>query len=277
MIKFFKGIAFAINETKPKYIYTTYDLLPKILGLLSRCPSVSTIIYVKSQLPSNDCNNNEDIVLDFPKHINLWSISKLISDGKEAPKDLKGKPLDLEDVPIIGYTSGTTSSPKGVFGTISNAREAGIAMLPVLEKFMEEPEKHIYVAYLPQAHVLEASLELIALLGGCRLGFATPFTLYESAPGLAEGEICDLKLLKPTIMTTVPLVLDRMRKEMYNKLANRTPVSVGLFNYLMDYEIYWTQKGYKCPIVNMVLCNKGRQEFGGHLQHMVCGGAPLSP
>jgi len=214
-------------------------LLPKVCGLLSRCPKLSTIIYVDSQIPSND-NNNE---CDFPKNIKLLSISKLLSDGKQAPESLRGVPLDQEDIPVIGYTSGTTGPPKGVFATLVQAREAGLATFPVVEKFMKNAERHIYVAYLPQAHVLEASIEAIAFLGGCRIGFATPFTLNESAPGLADGEICDLKLLKPTIMTTVPLVLDRMRKEMYYKLANRTPVSTELFNYLIDYKIHWTQKG----------------------------------
>jgi len=46
-------------------------------------------------------------------------------------------------------------------------------------------------------------------------------------------------------MTTVPLVLDRIRKEMYIKLAARTPVSTDIFNYLIDYKSYWYQKGIK--------------------------------
>jgi long-chain acyl-CoA synthetase len=112
-----------------------------------------------------------------------------------------------------------------------------------MEKFMDESERHIFVAYLPQSHVLEASIEMYAFLGGCRIGFATPFTLNESAPGLADGQICDIKLLKPTIMISVPLVLDRMRKEIYHKLNARTPVSADIFTFLTNYKTYWTQKG----------------------------------
>jgi long-chain acyl-CoA synthetase len=236
----FIGITFAVNETESNYMLTTYDLLPKVCNLLARCPKLSTIIYVDSQIQSKNNNNN---ALNFPKNVKLWSMSKLIADGMKAPEDLQGFPLNSEDIMIIGYTSGTTGLPKGVVATIKQVREAGIATLPVIEKFMKDPEKQVYVAYLPQAHILEASIELIAFLGGCRIGFATPFTLNESAPGLADKEICDLKLLKPTIMTTVPLVLDRMRKEMYFKLDNRTPISTHLFNYLIDYKIKWTQKG----------------------------------
>lgn len=144
---------------------------------------------------------------------------------------------------VIGYTSGTNGPPKGVTVTVAQVREAALALLPACEKFMAHPERTIYVAYLPQVHVLEATMELVTFLGGARIGFASPLTLNESAPGLASGVVCDLKLLKPTVMAAVPLVLDRMRKEMYLKLRKRTPFSTDLFNYLIKYKIDWTHKG----------------------------------
>ena len=144
---------------------------------------------------------------------------------------------------VIGYTSGTNGPPKGVSLTIAQIREAALTLLPACEKFMAHPERHTYIAYLPQVHVLEASMELVTFLGGARIGIGNPLTLNESAPGLADGVICDLKLLKPTVMAAVPLVLDRMRKEMYLKLRKRTPFSTDIFNYLIKYKIEWTQKG----------------------------------
>ncbi len=36
-------------------------------------------------------------------------------------------------------------------------------------------------------------------------------------------------------------------------------------------------KGYETPIVNSLVCPKVRAQFGGKLEHMVVGGAPLSP
>lgn len=45
--------------------------------------------------------------------------------------------------------------------------------------------------------------------GGVKIGYASPFTLTDSAPGLVPGQKCDIKLLKPTVITAVPLVLDR--------------------------------------------------------------------
>jgi long-chain acyl-CoA synthetase len=77
-------------------------------------------------------------------------------------------------------------------------------------------------------------------------------------------------------MTTVPLVLDRILKEVYDKLNARTPVSGDFFSYIMAYKSKWTQKGYECAIVNKLVCSKVQQQLGGRLKIMIVGGAPLN-
>lgn len=188
---------------------------------------------------------------------------------------------------------------KGVVATGAQIKESAMACGQVVRDIIPEGPKHIYIAYLPQAHILELSIEMFLFIGGVKIGYATPFTLNESAPGLLEGQVCDLQLLKPTVMTAVPLVLDRMQKEIYLKLSQRTPFSTDIFNYLIDYKSYWIQKGkkilkskkqscflmhksffflgYQTPIVNQLLCGKIREQFGNRLQFLVVGGAPLAP
>ena len=38
-------------------------------------------------------------------------------------------------------------------------------------------EKDVYIGYLPLAHVLELSAELVCLSHGCRIGYSSPQTL----------------------------------------------------------------------------------------------------
>ncbi|KAH9425971.1 Long-chain-fatty-acid--CoA ligase 4 [Dermatophagoides pteronyssinus] len=78
---------------------------------------------------------------------------------------------------------------------------------------MHEAPFHTYVSYLPMAHVLELTLELFFCFGGVRLGYASPFTLTISAPGLARGQKPDIKLLRLTVICIVPLVWIGMSKE----------------------------------------------------------------
>lgn len=92
---------------------------------------------------------------------------------------------------------------------------------------------------------------------------------------MAKKEKSDIKLLKPTVITAVPLVLDRILKEVHEKLRARTPVSESVFKFLMNYKSRWTRRGYQCDIVRKLLCSKVREQLGGHLQYMIVGGAPL--
>lgn len=112
--------------------------------------------------------------------------------------------------------------------------------------------------------------------GGVRLGYASPFTLTDSAPGLSMGEKSDLKLLKPNIMTAVPLVLERILREINEKLKARTPVSQQVFRFLTNYKAKWTRLGYKCNIVTKLMCPRVREQFGDNLMFMICGGATLN-
>ncbi|CAG2172439.1 unnamed protein product [Oppiella nova] len=268
-----EGITHCINETKATILYTTYDLLPKVQNILKSCPTISKIIFVDNTKHPIKTTNN----INFEPHIKLVSTIELYDAGKQIQMDLDAWACEPNELQIICYTSGTTGVPKGIEMTSYQMIRAGISTSAAMQYFFDEPERHIYIAYLPQSHSLELSIETYAFMGGLRVGFASPFTLNESAPGLAEGETCDLKLLRPTTMVTVPLVLDRMRKEIYHKLRARTPVSAPIFTYLIDYKHHWMTKGYNCPLVNRLLCPKVTQQFGGRLEFMVVGGAALSP
>ncbi|KAF7495192.1 Long-chain-fatty-acid--CoA ligase 4 [Sarcoptes scabiei] len=265
-----QGLIHALNETDAKFIFVSFELLDRVSGFIQQCPKLRTIIYFEG--PNKEKN------LEFGSEIEVFSMTELRKLGQREPYKSQ-KPISLRPDELFGvmYTSGTTGIPKGVLISQQQMKEAALAIGQVVRDLMFTGPEHTYIAYLPQAHVLEMSLELFLFLGGVKIGYATPFTLNESAPGLADGEICDLKLLKPTVMTTVPLVLDRMQKEIYAKLDRRTPFSRGIFDFLIDYKAFWLQKGYDCPIVNRLLCSKVQEQFGGKLRYMVVGGAPLAP
>lgn len=115
------------------------------------------------------------------------------------------------------------------------------------------------------------------LLAGVTIGYSSPFTLTDTSPGVVSGQIGDLKLLKPTVIVSVPLILDRIVKEIYLKLNSRSPILPPLFNYLMDYKIRWTKRGYETPLLDKLVCKRVREQFGGNLKFIVCGGAAVSP
>lgn len=219
----------------------------------------------------------ESVPTELPARLRMFTFAEVMKIGRKPElRNVQKARYSPDQLCSIVYTSGTTGCPKGVTVTSRQLREAALAIGQVVRTVTTKGPEHIYIAYLPQAHVLELSIEMFLFMGGVRIGFATPFTLNESAPGLVAGCPCDLQLLRPTVMTAVPLVLDRMQKEIDIKLQARTPFSKDLFYTLIDYKRYWMGRGYRTPVVDQLVCPKVREQFGGRLQYMVVGSAPLA-
>lgn len=72
------------------------------------------------------------------------------------------------------------SFQKGVVATGAQIKESAMACGQVVRDIIPEGPNHIYIAYLPQAHILELSIEMFLFIGGVKIGYASPFTLNES-------------------------------------------------------------------------------------------------
>lgn len=56
----------------------------------------------------------------------------------------------------------------------------------------------MFIAYLPQSHILGMIAELSCLFVGAQIGYARPYTLFDDSLGLSEGSTGDFHALKPT-------------------------------------------------------------------------------
>lgn len=168
---------------------------------------------------------------------------------------LSFKTGDLEDLTIINYTSGTTSSPKGVMLTarsISSNIEFALNHIPI-------QDGDNIISMLPLAHMYGMAFEFIyPICGGGHTYFLgktpTPTVLMQA---LAE--------VKPYLLITVPLVMEKIFKgkvmPTLQKPAMRVLTSI--------------------PGVKNIIYGKVREKllttFGGNLRSIVLGGAALNP
>ena len=133
-----------------------------------------------------------------------------------------------------------------------------------------------YVAYLPQAHLYGYLLNRGLFTNDARIGLCSPLTMFDSSPAHVPGQVGDIKLIKPELVPGVPLVLDRLLKEIHRKLESRSPLALPLFTYLIDYKIRWRSRGFETPIINWLVCKKINEQFGGKFKIMLIGSAPLN-
>ena len=78
--------------------------------------------------------------------------------------------------------------------------------------FMVMPRDDIYIAFLPLAHVLERLAENTMMLFGVKVGYSSPNTMTDMSTKVRKGYKGDATVLRPTMMCAVPLIMDRIYK-----------------------------------------------------------------
>ena len=138
-------------------------------------------------------------------------------------------------------------------------------------------DKDIFIAFLPLAHVLELVLELVCLTGGITIGYSTPQTLTDTATAIRKGEKGDLRVLKPTLMPAVPIILERISKTVYEKLAAKNWRLQLIFRLTYKQKLEAFRAGRSSRLLDRLLFKSiSRAVLGGKVRLMVSGGAMLS-
>lgn len=115
------------------------------------------------------------------------------------------------------------------------------------------------------------------MLVGVPIGYSTPLTLIDSSPKIAKGQFGDAKLLKPTAMAIVPLIMERVIKGIDDRVRSGSILQKSIFNFAYNYKRRWYYRGYKTPVTDRLVFKKVGEIMGGQMRGMISGGAPLSP
>jgi len=163
--------------------------------------------------------------------------------------------VDEEDLASIIYTSGTTGRSKGVMLTHKNITFN--AMKGRRIQWTDENDR--FLSVLPLSHTYENTLGLILpMLGGsCVYYLRKPPTPTVLIPALAE--------VKPTMMLTVPLIIEKIY---FNKIL---PAFQDKFVLKLLYKIPVLRK-----LLNKAAGKKLYETFGGNLKFFGIGGAKLN-
>uniref|UniRef100_A0A8C9WD96 long-chain-fatty-acid--CoA ligase n=1 Tax=Scleropages formosus TaxID=113540 RepID=A0A8C9WD96_SCLFO len=259
------AIAHGLNETEVTHIITSKDLFQSRLKVSQGVPKLEQIIVV---------DNKPGTWTDFPKGIRVQSMATVQELGAK-PENLskprsRPKPTDIA---VIMYTSGSTGIPKGVMISHSNLI-AGITGMA--ERIPGLCEDDTYIGYLPLAHVLELSAELVCVSHGCRIGYSSPQTLADQSTKIKKGSKGDTSVLQPTLMAAVPEIMDRIYKNVMTKVQEMTSVQRTLFVLAYNYKMEQISKGYSTPLCDRLVFRKVRSLLGGKTRVLLSGGAPLS-
>ena len=237
-----------INHSESKLLFITDQIWENID--VEQVPDLQAVISL---------NTMDLIVAGLPK---TQAVDKLTIEELFAEKypngftkdDVKYIERSNAELASINYTSGTTGFSKGVM-TPMNAL-AGNIVFALTTKLVYQGCRH--VAFLPLAHAYGCAFDFLACLaaGGhtCLIG-RTP------SPKILMKAFAEVK---PTVILSVPLILEKIYKKMIQPQISKKPVSWVL----------------KMPLLDQLVLNKIRETlmeaFGGEFSQIIIGGAPLN-
>ncbi|XP_057865375.2 long chain acyl-CoA synthetase 9, chloroplastic isoform X2 [Cryptomeria japonica] len=267
-----ESLAHSLNETEVSTIICDRKQMQKLIDLSGHLGAVKRIVYMEDKGIISD-----SYVSRTSGHWTVSSFSEVESLGRRTPPK-SNLPVPA-DIAVIMYTSGSTGVPKGVMMTHGNVVATIAAVRTIVPELGSED---IYLAYLPLAHILELAAECTMLAAGCAIGYGSPSTLVDSSSMIKKGTKGDASILRPTLMTAVPAILDRLRDGVRKKVETKSKMSKKLFDIsyrrsLAAIEGTW-HGGWALEkfLWDKVVFRKIRAILGGHVRGLLSGGAPLS-
>ncbi|NLA62339.1 MAG: long-chain fatty acid--CoA ligase [Bacteroidales bacterium] len=162
--------------------------------------------------------------------------------------------LNEDEMSVLLYTSGTTGTPKGVMLSQRNL----ITNIYQSNYVQEILPTDRFLSVLPLSHTYENTIGfLLPIVNGASI-------TYLRRPPTGSVLLPALEKVKPTVMLTVPLIIERVYKGSILRKINRKSITRNLYKFRP------TQK-----LLNKVAGKKLYETFGGQLKFFGIGGAKL--
>ncbi len=236
-----------INHSDAKLLFISDNIWEGID--LEQIPNVKVVVSLNDWHP-------------ISQHMEVAHITELYIKKQFVKRYPKGYSRELvhyderpnDAIASINYTSGTTGFSKGVI-TPCNAL-AGNVRFGIESGLVFSGCRH--VAFLPLAHAYGCAFDFLTCLAAGGHTFLIGRT---PAPKILLKAFADVK---PTLILSVPLILEKIYKKMIVPQISKAPVSWVL----------------KIPYLDEIVLGKIRETlisaFGGEFQQIIIGGAPLN-
>ncbi|MCR4033407.1 MULTISPECIES: AMP-dependent synthetase/ligase [Flavobacterium] len=248
---------YILNHSGSIYCFVSdEEVLQKVNAIKANVPTLKEV-YSFNEIPG--CKHWSELLTLGADESNQNEV--------EARKDS----IQTDDLATIIYTSGTTGKPKGVMLSHKNIVSNVLDSAP---RIPFDPGKSTALSFLPICHIFERMILYIYQFYGVSVYFG------ESIDKISDN----LKEVKPTVITAVPRLLEKVYDKIYAKGAELTGIKKKLFFWAIDlglkYEPYgangfWYE--FQLKIARKLIFSKWKEGLGGNLDLMVSGSAALQP
>jgi long-chain acyl-CoA synthetase len=257
-------VEYILRESNPRLLFVSNSRqLKRVEPALKRFPGLRII-------PFQGVANGENLL---PFNALEERGARLAAERPET-YDLISSDVHPSDLASIIYTSGTTGEPKGALLTHANITFNAFAS----GQFLEIEPGGGMLSFLPLSHIFERMVLYLALHFGVQINYA----------GGIETVANDIKEVRPTLMSTVPRLLEKIYARMQKNASDAGKVNKRIFDWSLGIarrSAEVSQAGeplppvleFKREIADHLVFAKVREAVGGRIRRMVSGGAALPP
>jgi long-chain acyl-CoA synthetase len=255
-------VEYILKESAPKLLFiSTARQMKRVEAVLKHFPDLALVPF--------QANANGEGPIPFSA---LEARGAEIAAERPELYDVIVSDVQPSDLASIIYTSGTTGEPKGAMLTHDNIAFNAYAS----GRLLEIEAGGVMLSFLPMSHIFERMVLYLCLHCGVQINYA----------GGIETVANDMLDVRPTLMSTVPRLLEKVYARMQKNASDKGGLSKRLFDWSLTVarrlgEIY--SRGERMPpllelqrdIADRLVFHKIRAALGGRIQRMVSGGAAL--
>jgi long-chain acyl-CoA synthetase len=261
-----EAFKYICDQTQIKTIMVSPDLVDMLckLKLKYDLKRLSTAILF-------DLTTNCDSKKELEKLKNAGFIAySFTEDFLKENNNVKDSDLQIskpDTIMTICYTSGTTGNPKGVM--LSQRNLISVLETVIRDSSVPLDEFGAHISFLPLAHIFERMVISGFMGAAAKVGFisgSVRTTLLE-----------DMSIFGPTLLFTVPRVLQTIRTKIFDGFNALSP-----WKKKLAYKAYHTKlENYKKygiithAIYDQLVFKKLRAMFGNRLKTILCASAPM--
>ena len=259
-------IFYLLSHSDSSIVFVSSKLLPIILKILPKLKKIKFVICVdntpKDNLKKNAkfLNFNELLEIGYKSSLHDKFLETFVSKLKK------------DDVVSLIYTSGTSSTPKGVMLTNTSIISNILGAYELVKDI--NIKEHRFLSIIPLSHAYEHTAGfLLPVYLGAEIYFNDN----------RDQIVNDLQNVQPTLMVAVPRLYDLLFKKINNQLLTQNKTSQKLFYKTIElgtkdfqgHNLTFVEKLIN-NVLTLIIRKKIRNKFGGQLQAFISGGAALN-
>lgn len=247
-------LIYVLNESGARVIFVGNKYLyQKIEEVKDRVPALNHVITFDEIAGATNFKEFLEIGAQSEEHDLLYKRKKAVLPG---------------DLASIIYTSGTTSSPKGVM--LSHENHLSNMQVAAFTIRLRSGEK--ILSYLPLSHSYERMVNYVSQYIGLSIYYSDS----------VNNILVNFQEIKPHILVSVPLLLERVYEGILKKGMKLPFFQRMIFNWSISVGLRYEHGKRQSMVYRLELAlarklvfRKWQNALGGRMRKIICGGAKV--